>query len=55
MVCIHKKKDNPLKVRIFRIFNKHCPRMTPIIFGAPLFDLSPLKINFGVLSAVFLL
>ena len=40
MVCIHKKKDNPLKVIILGIFYTHCPRMTPIIFGTPLVDLS---------------
>ena len=30
MFCIHKKKEYPLKVIIFRIFNKHGPNMTPI-------------------------
>ena len=34
MVCSHKKKDYPLKLIMFRIFNTHCPHMTPIRFGA---------------------
>ena len=41
MICIHKKKDYPLKVIIFRIFNTHCPHKTPIRVGASLFVLSP--------------